>query len=670
MVVPERFDLSLVILSVVIAAAASYTALDLAGRILASRERARLGWLILAAVAMGGGIWSMHFVAMLAFVMPMPVTYDIGLTVLSLVVAIAVTGMGFFAVSREGGTWRGIAIGGLLMGTGICAMHYIGMAAMRMQAALDYDPLLVGVSFLIAAGASVVALRLALASMSVAQRVGGAAVMGVAIAGMHYTGMAAATFTMGGTFTMAAGAMREGGTAAAGLSSLPQINLAIAVAVVTFLVLFSAVVSSIVDRRLAASAAREAQSLRDSEERLRKLYDALQRETAQREHVEAALRQAQKMESVGQLTGGIAHDFNNILTVIIGNLDMLTEGLGEQEQMGRIARTAMRSAERAADLVTRLLAFGRRQTLFPESIDVNPMVVHTTEVLGRTLGEAVDIQTILAGKLWGCFADRNQLESALLNLALNARDAMPNGGKLTIQTANMHFSDSETARYEGIEPGEYVMLSVSDSGTGIPKANLGKVFDPFFTTKEIGKGSGLGLAQVYGFVKQSGGHVTIYSEIGIGTTVRIYLPRQREREEAAPPVPRGDVPRARAGERILVVEDDDAVRDYTARTLEGLGYRVLEAEDAIAALRVIDAGRDLDLMFTDVGLPGMNGRKLAETVARLRPALKILYTTGYAGMAWTEEGTLGRDAAVLQKPFNREALAARIREMLDGGARG
>jgi NO-binding membrane sensor protein with MHYT domain/CheY-like chemotaxis protein len=661
MVVSGSFDLSLVALSVVIATGAAYTALDLAGRIRVSRGRARLSWLILAAVTMGGGIWSMHFVAMLAFVMPMPVTYHVGLTALSLIVAVAVAGLGFLAMSRGGVTWRAIARGSLLMGAGICSMHYIGMTAMRMHADLDYNPLLVAVSFLIATGASVVALRLSLASMSVAQRASGAVAMGIAISGMHYTGMEATTFTM-----------REGMTAAIATPSLHQINLAIAVAVVTFLVLFSAEVSSMVDRRLAASAAREAQTLRESEDRLRTLYDALQHETSQREHAEAVLRQAQRMEAVGQLTGGIAHDFNNILTVIVGNLDILTRslqghGLQDQERLARLSLAAKRSAERAASLVQRLLAFGRRQTLLPELIDVNRLVVHATEILGRTLGESVDIETILTGKLGGCFADRNQLEAAILNLALNARDAMPNGGKLTIQTANKLLSDREAARYEGMTAGEYVTLAVSDTGSGISKANLEKVFEPFFTTKEIGKGSGLGLAQVYGFVKQSGGHVTIYSEPEIGTTVRIYLPRRRDAEEVVEaPVRRGEAPRARAGEQILVVEDDEAVRDYTARTLEGLGYGVLEAEDAAAALVMINARSDLDLMFTDIGLPGMNGRKLAETVKRQRPALKVLYTTGYAGMAWSDDGTLGRDATILQKPFNREALAGRIREILDG----
>jgi CheY-like chemotaxis protein len=294
------------------------------------------------------------------------------------------------------------------------------------------------------------------------------------------------------------------------------------------------------------------------------------------------------------------------------------------------------------------------------------MVVGTTEILSRTLGEAIDIETRLAGKPGGCFADRNQLEAALLNLALNARDAMPNGGKLTIQTANMIFADHETTRWEGLIPGEYVTLSVSDSGCGIPTADLAKVFEPFFTTKDIGKGSGLGLAQVYGFVKQSGGHVTIYSEPGTGTTVRIYLPRRRVLEEVAALVGRGEVLRARGGERILVVEDNEAVRDYTARTLESLGYDVLEVEGAVAALEVIESRQHVDLVFIDVGLPGMNGRELAETVKRLRPALKILLTTGYAAMAWTEEGTLGHGTAILQKPFDRELLARHIRETIDG----
>ena len=657
MLMSGSFDLSLVALSVVIATAASYTALDLAGRVRVSRGRVRLAWLILAAVTMGGGIWSMHFVAMLAFVMPTAVTYDLGLTVLSLLVAVAVTGVGFLAVSLGQVSWRGVAAGGLLMGAGICSMHYLGMAAMRMEAEFTYDRLLVAVSFLIAAGASIVALRLSLASMSVTQQMGGAGAMGIAISGMHYTGMAGATFTM-----------HEGMAGATGTSALHQVNLAIVISLLTFLVLFSAEVSSMVDRRLAASVSREAQTLRISEEQLRTLYNALQHEISQREDAEAALRQAQKMDAVGQLTGGIAHDFNNILTVIIGSLDLLAAGLQDQERLGQLAINAQRSAMHAAALVQRLLAFGRRQMLLPEPIDVNRMVVGMVEILSRTLGETIAIETRLASKFEGCLADRNQLEAALLNLALNARDAMPDGGRLIIQAGNIHLPDGEPARCEDLAPGAYVTLSVSDTGCGISKMELPKVFEPFFTTKDIGMGSGLGLAQVYGFVKQSGGHVTIYSEPGTGTTVRIYLPRKQEFEEVEPLVLLDEVPLARAGERILVVEDDEAVRSYTVTTLKDLGYSVSEAEDAAAALKLIKDQHGFNLMFTDVGLPGMNGRQLAEAVKPFDPVLKVLLTTGYAGIALTAQDALGREAAVIQKPFNREALARRIREILDDRA--
>jgi CheY-like chemotaxis protein len=300
---------------------------------------------------------------------------------------------------------------------------------------------------------------------------------------------------------------------------------------------------------------------------------------------------------------------------------------------------------------------------------VNQLVVGMSEMLSRTLGERIRVETQLAGAVWRCVVDPNQLETALLNLALNARDAMPEGGKLVLQTANMRFRESYTARYEGIEPGEYIMLAVSDSGIGIPADHLAKVFEPFFTTKEVGKGSGLGLAQVYGFVRQSGGHVTVYSEVGIGTTIRIYLRRDETAEEPDDgPEHRRETPLAQAGEQILVVEDDAPVRDYSVAALRGLGYRVLEAADARAALELIEGRRDIDLLFTDVGLPGMNGRLLAETVGRRRPGLKILFTTGYAGAALASDGTLGPNARVLQKPFTRETLAERIRAALDDRA--
>ena len=658
MIIDGNFNLTLVILSVVISTAASYTALDLAGRVRVSAGRSRQAWLLGAALAMGGGIWSMHFVAMLAFVMPMPVAYDATLTALSLVVAILVTGGAFTIVAPGHAEWRIIGLAGLFMGAGICSMHYIGMAAMRMNATISYDPVIVGLSFVIAVGASIVGLRIAFTTTSLPQRAAAALAMGVAISGMHYTGMAAATFSMNDT-----------GTNPAGLSSLAQMGLALAVATTTFLILFLGIVGSSVDRRFAAVAAREAGALRASEERYRQLYEALQRETKQREHAEAALRQMQKMEAIGQLTGGIAHDFNNILTIVTGNLDRLIRDLRDDGELHRRAEAAHRGALRAADLTRRLLAFGRRQTLAPRRIDLNQLVLDTSVMLRRTISESIRIETVLAGEIWPCVLDPNQLESALLNLALNARDAMPRGGKLVMQTANADFSEGGAADVEGIEPGKYVQLAISDTGTGIPRENLQRVFEPFFTTKEIGKGIGLGLAQVYGFVKQSGGHATVYSEPTVGTTFRLYFPRAEAMEaeiEGTPP--HEPLLLARAGERILVVEDETAVREYAAEALQELGYEVLQAEDAPAALKVLSGPPKVDLMFTDVGLPGLNGRVLADMALLRHPGLKLLFTTGYAGAAFAKDDARVPRAPVLQKPFNQKALAKQIRAALDNSA--
>jgi signal transduction histidine kinase len=529
------------------------------------------------------------------------------------------------------------------------------MSAMRMAAEIRYDLGLVALSYAIAAGASMAALRLSLTTMNLWQRAAGACAMGAAVAGMHYTGMAAATFV---------GVDRPGPAAA--LSNLDEMALALAVSVTTFLVLFLASAASIVDRRMAT---REAAVLRAGEDRYRNLYETLQQETAHREQAEATLRQVQRMETVGQLTGGIAHDFNNILTVVIGNLDSLLRRLPEDEALRQTANSALRSALRAADLTQRLLAFGRRQTLAPRPVSVNRLILGTSDVLSRTIGESTAIETILPPQVWTCLIDPNQLEAALINLALNARDAMPQGGRLRIETANMHFDETFAARYEGIEAGDYVMVAVSDTGIGIPKENIGKVFEPFFTTKEVGRGSGLGLAQVYGFVRQSGGLVTVDSEVGVGTTVRLYLRRAAvaEADPAEPPADASMPPRARTRETILLVEDDEAVRGYTAGVLEDLGYEIVEAADAMAALAILRGGREIDLVFTDIGLPGMNGRKLAAEARRLRPWLKVLYTTGYAGVAPSGEERLeAANAPLVQKPFTRELVAERVRLALDG----
>jgi signal transduction histidine kinase len=388
---------------------------------------------------------------------------------------------------------------------------------------------------------------------------------------------------------------------------------------------------------------------------------------AERMRTEEQLRQAQKMEAVGQLTGGVAHDFNNLLQIVTGNLEILGRNLPEDS--GRLRRStdnAMRGAQRAAALTQRLLAFSRRQPLEPKPIDVNTLVSGMSDLLHRTLGEPVAIETVLAAGLWGVEADPNQLENAILNLAVNARHAMPAGGKLTIETANTRLDESYAQQNVEAVPGQYVAICVTDTGTGMSKEVLAQVFEPFFTTKGVGEGSGLGLSQVYGFVKQSGGHVKIYSEPGEGTTVKIYLPRRLGVVEAQVPDVITSVPEGRTEDLILVVEDDNDVRAYTVEVLRELGYGVLEASDGSTALRIIEGRRDISLLFTDVVLPGgLNGRELADAAARIAPGMQILFTTGYARNAIVHEGRLDPGVEMIGKPFTFGDLAAKVRDVLD-----
>jgi CheY-like chemotaxis protein len=317
------------------------------------------------------------------------------------------------------------------------------------------------------------------------------------------------------------------------------------------------------------------------------------------------------MEAVGQLTGGVAHDFNNLLTSIIGSIDLVERGDAiTAEEPRRLLGIAKRSAERGASLTQRLLAFSRRQTLDPRQIDVNRLVAGMSELLHRTLGEGIGIETVLAGGIWRAFVDPNQLENALLNLAINARDAMPNGGKLTIETGNTYLDDDYAAMHAEVTAGQYVLIAVSDTGQGMPEAVMSRAFEPFYTTKSEGKGTGLGLSQVHGFVKQTGGHVKIYSEPGRGTTVKVYLPRHIMEVQVEEPPSRPDFSVVGEGQMILSVEDDEDVREYTRVALTSLGYRVLEAADGISALRILEEHLEIVLLFTDVGLPGMNGRRL------------------------------------------------------------
>ncbi|HEX2136040.1 MAG TPA: ATP-binding protein [Microvirga sp.] len=415
------------------------------------------------------------------------------------------------------------------------------------------------------------------------------------------------------------------------------------------------------------------QRAQQAAEELRRLNETLEErvalEVAERMKAEAALRQAQKMEAIGQLTGGIAHDFNNLLTIIVGNIELLQRHLPEDAgRLRRAAEGALHGARRAATLTHRLLAFSRRQPLDPKPVDANKLVAEMSELLRRTLGESVVLETVLAGGLWRTQADANQLENAILNLAVNARDAMPNGGKLTIETANARLDESYVnALAEPLPAGQYVMVAVSDTGTGIDNATMEKVFEPFFTTKEAGKGTGLGLSQVYGFVRQSNGHVRIYSELGEGTTVKIYLPRLLgPAEEPVEASEKASVTARAEGETILVVEDDDDLRRYATEALRELGYRVYEAPDGRTALEVIDREPTIDLLFTDVVLTGgMNGKTLADQARRRRPDLEVLFTTGYTSNAIVHQGRLDPGVNLISKPFTYAELAARVRRLLD-----
>ncbi|WP_049731554.1 ATP-binding protein [Rhizobium ecuadorense] len=423
--------------------------------------------------------------------------------------------------------------------------------------------------------------------------------------------------------------------------------------------------------RLFEAAQRELAERRRAEEALKELNAHLEDLVIQKSDEltrnAEALRQAQKMEAVGQLTGGVAHDFNNLLQIIVGNLDTLLRNLpADAGRLRRAASQAMNGAERAAALTQRLLAFARRQPLDPKPVDANGLIRGMSELLHRTLGEIYEVEIVLAGGLWKTEADPNALESALLNLTINARDAMPDGGKLTIETFNAHLDDVYSVNHAEVLPGQYVAISVSDTGSGMDVETAARAFEPFFTTKDQGKGTGLGLSQVYGFAKQSKGHVKIYSELGQGTTVKVYLPRLLAGQVDEATIDRLPLPEAGSGEIILVVEDDPDVLAYSAESLKELGYRVLEAQDGPTALKVLAFNLPIDLIFTDVVLPGgMSGADLVAKARELQPAVKALFTTGYSRNAIVHHGRLDKGVHLLQKPFSIKDLAVRVRGVLD-----
>ncbi len=404
-----------------------------------------------------------------------------------------------------------------------------------------------------------------------------------------------------------------------------------------------------------------------AEEQLRQLNESLEArvetEIAERRHAERALQQAQKMESIGQLTGGVAHDFNNLLQVVSGNLQLLSKHVAGNERAEQHVANALAGVNRGAKLASQLLAFGRRQALEPRVINIGRLVMGMDDLLRRSLGEAVEIEAISGGGLWNTYADPTQVENVLLNLAINARDAMEGSGKLTIEVGNA-FLDQDYARsHAEVEPGQYVMLAVSDTGSGMTPEVLEKVFEPFFSTKPEGKGTGLGLSMVYGFVKQTGGHVKLYSELGQGTTVKIYLPRSAADEDREVLIQNGPV--VGGTETVLVVEDDEQVRSTVVETLADLGYRVLTAKDAQAGLNVVESGMPIDVIFTDVVMPGtLKSREMARRAKERLPNLAVLFTSGYTENSIVHGGKLDPGVELLSKPYTREALARRLRHVI------
>ena len=434
--------------------------------------------------------------------------------------------------------------------------------------------------------------------------------------------------------------------------------------------LISLVTTALRGRRRQYEARDRLIDLSQSELRLQNTLETLEQQvqerTAQLRHNEEALRQSQKMEAVGQLTGGIAHDFNNMLTGIIGSLELLRRRLarGRTEDLDSLIDLGVTSANRAAGLTHRLLAFSRRQSLDSKPVEMNTLVISMDELLQRSINETIRLDMQLDEHLWVAEADPNQLESALLNLVINARDAMPNGGSLVVSTSNQHFDEDFTQGQSNLDAGDYVVLSVTDTGCGMPQSTINRAFDPFFTTKPIGQGTGLGLSMIYGFSKQSGGHVAIQSVVGEGTTVSLFLPRFGGDLPRDHPSDVEHSPLARSGETVLIVEDDPAVRVLVSTVLSDLGYAYVEACDGDSAVPILDSAQRIDLLISDVGLPGMNGRQLAEIGRQLRPELRVLFITGYAEHAAVRGGFLDPGMQMITKPFTFDLLTAKVREMI------
>jgi signal transduction histidine kinase len=413
--------------------------------------------------------------------------------------------------------------------------------------------------------------------------------------------------------------------------------------------------------------------VRESRDHARELLShnrALENAIAQRERAEAQLRQAQKMEALGQLTGGVAHDFNNMLAIIVGNLDMLIRRLSGQEKLLSLAENALSGANRAAALTKGLLAFSRQQPLDPKPTDVNKCVADMSELLRRALGENIAVETVLAGGLWRAFVDTPQLESAILNLAVNARDAMGQAsgasGRLTIETSNAFLDKAYADAHDEVVAGQFVLVAITDTGGGMTPEVMERAFDPFFTTKRLGEGTGLGLSQVHGFLKQSRGHIKLYSELGVGTTVKLYLPRDTQGLAIEEPVAPRPIVASGEAFTVLIAEDDPGVRSFTVSAARELGYKVIEADGAAVALERLGQRPEITILLTDVVMPGSNGRQLVDAALLVRPDLKVIYMTGYTRNAIVHNGTLDAGTRLLTKPFTLEQLDRELRDALSG----
>ncbi|MFG3592111.1 MHYT domain-containing protein [Bradyrhizobium sp. RDI18] len=749
---PGTHDPVLVALSVLIAALSSYTALDLATRMRAASGSASLGWLGAAAVAMGGGIWSMHFVAMLAFSLPgVEISYDPLLTLLSLALPILVAAAAFVVVSQRA---NALVASGIGMGLAISGMHYTGMSAMRMAASIHYDPVWVVLSIAIAIGASIIALWLAFRTTSVLERISAGAVMGLAISGMHYAAMRGSSFVATDAIL---------GRAAHG--AVGQAPLAFLVAGTTIVVLVIGLAAAVYDRASAERADREAEALRRSEEKFRLLvegvadhaifmldpegrvanwnlgarrligygdeiigthyailhteedresgvpdavlhdaeregksagegwrvrkdgsrfwaeatirvvqnergeaigYAKIVRDVTERRRAQEALERtrdalviSQKMETVGQLTGGVAHDFNNILAVILGSLELAKKRLQpEDPRIHRLLDNAIQGALRGASLTQRMLAFARKQDLKPVVVDVPELVRGMAALL--KFDPAIRVETRFPIELSKVKVDANQLELAILNLAVNARDAIAaSGGVISIAAREEHAID-------GLAEGRYVALSVSDTGCGMDEETLRHAQEPFFTTKGVGKGTGLGLSMVKGLAEQSGGVLRLKSRIGEGTTAEIWLPAAQDEKVEAPHAaePSRSAPRGSRPLSVLVVDDDLLVLDSVAAMLDDLGHAVIEARSGEEAVQLLRRMPKIDIVVTDYAMPGMNGLLLAEAVAAERPGTPVVLCTGYAELLGSTQPHLPR----ISKPFDQAALLAAIEEVMSAQA--